>query len=408
MFKKRNLLSAALLAAAFPAVAASDAVQGQGFFADSKVNLNLRTFYFNRDKVGATDAKALSQALRLDFESGYINNIIGFDASVFSSLKLSGERGEGGTGILNDNGNEQESYTKIGQAAIKLKLGENTKFKAGRVVIDYPLLNDSDSRATPSATQAAILETSVENAKFYAVWSDRASSKTNDSFDKYTDSNGDDYDVKTIGASYQFHNGVSVDVAYAEAEDVLNQKYVKVSYPWQLSAKTSLNFDGFYYSGEADGSAQGHVGADYDSDLYNVAAQLKHDNTKLTLSYQQVDGDEYEETWGADDDNGLNTWNSVQRLDFDRADEKSWQLRLDYDVKQVKGLSLMTRYTRGDNIDNGTSSEGKEWERNFEVKYAFQQVDGLSLRLRNSTVRSTETVDTNENRLILNYNIAFK
>jgi hypothetical protein len=66
----------------------------------------------------------------------------------------------------------------------------------------------------------------------------------------------------------------------------------------------------------------------------------------------------------------------------------------------------MTRYTRGDNIDTGASSEGKEWERDMELKYSFQSVEGLSLRLRNASVRSSETYNSDENRLILNYTIA--
>ena len=111
---------------------------------------------------------------------------------------------------------------------------------------------------------------------------------------------------------------------------------------------------------------------------------------------------------GGDDETGLNTWNSVQRLDFNLAEEQSWQARLDHNFTQVKGLSFMTRYTYGDNIERVGQADGTEWERNVELKYVFQETDGLSLRWRNSTVRSSETYDTNENRLLLNYKIAFK
>jgi len=406
MIIKTSIISSAILAAMSLQVQAAD-LSG-GFFADSKADLNLRSYYFNRDKIGQSDAKALSQGVRLNFESGYINNVIGFDASLFSSLKLNGEQGHGGTGLLRSDGDSQKSYTKIGQAYIKAKLGENSELKAGRIVLNTPLLNDSDSRSTPSSTQAVVATTQIQGADLYAIWSDRGSSKTNQSFDKYTDSNGDDYDVKVIGGGYTFGNDLSVSVAHGQADDVLQQSYINLGFPYQISDKVAVKFDVHYYTAESDGMALGHVSSDYDSDLYNLAAQFSYDTSKLTFSYQEVSGDAYQLGWGGDDETGFSTWNSVQRLDFNREDERSWQVRFDHKFQDIKGLSFMTRYTRGDNIKRAQAGDGSEWERNVELKYAFQDIDGLSLRWRNSTVRSSETVDTNENRLMLNYSYAIK
>ena len=406
MFIKPTLISTAILAAASMQVQAAES--SSGFFTDSKLDLGLRTYYFNRDKIGEPDSKALSQALRLDFTSGYLNDIVGFDASIFSAQKLSGEKGHGGTGLLRDDGSSQRGYAKIGQAFVKVKLGESGKLKAGRMVLGTPLFNDSDSRSTPSSTQAVMAEGNFGKANIYAIYSDRASAKTSESFNKYQDTNGKDYEVKVIGGGYSFDNGLSVSAAYGEAEDVLQQSYVNVNYPYIFSNKIKVKFDAHFYSGKADGNASGHVASTYDSDLVNLAAQVSYDNSKITASYQGVNGDEYVEGWGGSDETGLSTWNSVQRLDFDRADEQSWQLRFDHNFKKVKGLTFMTRYTHGDNITKVGQADGSEWERNVELKYAFQDVDGLSVRWRNSTVRSSETVDTNENRLLLNYKIAFK
>ncbi|OMH38212.1 OprD family outer membrane porin [Motiliproteus sp. MSK22-1] len=407
MFIKRTLLSTALLAAAMQVQAGND---DSGFIADSHLNANLRTFYFNRDKIGTADSEALAQALRLDFTSGYASDLIGFDASLFTSQKLSGDDGEGGTGLLRTKSDgSQGGYTKIGQAYLKLKLGESANLKAGRMVLDTPLFNDSDSRATPSSTQAIIAEADISGARIYGIWSDKAADKTDEDFENYTDNQGNDYEVIVIGGGYDFDNGLAVKLAYGEADNVMTQTYLNASLPIKISEKMTVELDGHYYMGEADGAgALSSVGEDYDSDLVNLAARLVYEKMKVTLSYQAVDGDEYEESWDgfSNDDTGLSTWNSVQRLDFDRAEEQSWQVRFDYAFTSVPGLTFMTRYTRGDNIQRSDNTEGKEWERNIELKYNFQELDGLSLRWRNSTVRSTETVDTNENRLILNYNVA--
>ena len=297
MLIKRTLLSTAMLAAATLSVQAAE--PSSGFFNDSKLDLNLRSYYFNRDKIGEADSVALSQALRLDFTSGYAYDIIGFDSSLFSAHKLSGDSGKGGTGLLEDDGSSQRGYAKIGQAYVKLKLGDKAKLKAGRMILNTPLLNDSDSRSTPSSTQAVMAEADLLGANVYAIWSDRSSSKTNESFDKYTDTAGNEYEVQVIGAGYTFENGLDINLAYAKADDVLKQSYVNVSFPYKISDKMTLKLDGYLYSGEADGSALGHVDSDYDSDLFNLAAQLAYENSKLTLSYQEVDGDEYVQSWVA-------------------------------------------------------------------------------------------------------------
>ncbi|ANG63911.1 hypothetical protein A8C75_16450 [Marinobacterium aestuarii] len=409
MHFKRTAIAAAVLASTTLSLQATAA--GSGLFEDDSLTASFRTFYFNRDKdSGNADSEALGQALRLDYQSGYANGLIGFDASLFSVAKLAGDRGEGGTGVLQTNADgSQSGYTKLGQALVKLKLGENAELRAGRMVLGTPLFNDSDSRATPSATQAVMATGNFNGVDLYGIWSDKGTSKTEDDFESYTDNTGNDYEVAVIGGGYSFDNGLAVQLAYGEADNVLQQTYVNASYPIQLSGDAELMLDLHHYHGEADGAgALDSVGSDYESDLTNLAAQLKIDNAKFTLSWQNVDGDEYEESWDGfnHDDNGLSSWNSVQRLDFDRANEQSWQARVDYDFEAVPGLSFMTRYTRGTDIRRSDATEGKEWERDVELKYSFQAIEGLSLRLRNASVRSSETYNSDENRLILNYTIA--
>ena len=78
----------------------------------------------------------------------------------------------------------------------------------------------------------------------------------------------------------------------------------------------------------------------------------------------------------------------------------------------VDGLSFFTRYIGGDHIQvPGSLAEGKEWERDSELKYQVQggTFKDLSLRLRNSTYRSNYEKfarDMDETRLIVSYNLS--
>jgi imipenem/basic amino acid-specific outer membrane pore len=83
----------------------------------------------------------------------------------------------------------------------------------------------------------------------------------------------------------------------------------------------------------------------------------------------------------------------------------------------VPGLSLMTRYVKGDQIDftkadpNGAyfragADDEKQWERDIEAKYVVQSgsAKDLSLRLRQATHRSSSfESDVDEVRLIIEY-----
>ena len=73
----------------------------------------------------------------------------------------------------------------------------------------------------------------------------------------------------------------------------------------------------------------------------------------------------------------------------------------------MPGLTFMTRYLSGDNIELGAGKpEGKEWERDTDIGYVVQNgpLKNFGVKWRNATVRSSHFGnDLDENRLILSY-----
>jgi hypothetical protein len=125
------------------------------------------------------------------------------------------------------------------------------------------------------------------------------------------------------------------------------------------------------------------------------------------LGYQKMSGDT-----GFAYINGTDPFlvNYVQISDFANKDEQSWQARYDFNFASIgiPGLTFMTRYLTGDNVELGANrSEGKEWERNSELMYVFQDgaLKNLGVRWRNATVRSNFANDIDENRLIVSYSL---
>ncbi len=288
-----------------------------------------------------------------------------------------------------------DSYAKLGQIYADYSFNDSISIRVGRWVIGSVLLSDSDSRATPSSTQAIQLTNQFDKGQFYALYSDRASSKTDTSFTKYTDANGDDYGIVIVGGDIVLENGLSLAAAYGDADNYKQQTFLNAGF--QVNENVALSLA--HYNGEGEGT-----NAAFDSNLTNLAASYQFDNLKLSAAYQTISGDTgYDFTWGGDDDNVLQTSHSVQIMDFNRQDEDSWQLRADYAVSSIKGLSLMARHTWGDYTDSGSTVD--EAETNVDVVYQLQSgsLQGLNLHMRLSNVNADAYDDINEVRLIANY-----
>ncbi len=362
--------------------------------ASAEVNINLRTFYMNRDFTeGSSDHReALTQAVRLDY-SGKITESMGIGASLFSNARIHDDGDSNLTGLLTSD--TSEGYAKLGQVYADFNFGDRMSLRLGRWVMGTALLNDSDSRATPSSTQAIKLKAAFDSGQVYFVYSDRASSKTESQFKQYLDGNGNDYGIALIGGDIALDNGVSLAAAYGDADGFKEQLYLNAG--MQLSDTVTMAIH--HYRGDGEGT-----NAAFDSNLTNLMASYQLDNLKLSAGYQTVSGDSgYNYTWGGQDDNGLQTSNSVQILDFNNQDEDSWQLRADYQVESIAGLTMMARHTWGEYTSG--SQEVDESETNFEMAYtlASGSLEGLNLRMRASHVEADAFDDINEIRLIANY-----
>ncbi|MEH6526556.1 MAG: OprD family outer membrane porin [Sneathiella sp.] len=375
--------------------------------------IKLRTYYFNRDKdQGNADSVAFTQGLMLYYNSPYLNDFVSLYAAGFANLKLVGKDGKGGSGLLQDQPDGgQISYAKLGEINLDFKLPENGNLIFGRKQLTYPLKNDLHNRGTPAATQAAILTYNIRETTVYALATDRSSPKTITKFNKYQDNNGDDFTVYIAGAKHRFENSLFMEASAGYADNVMSRAYLDVQYPIKLNEDYTLKLDAHQYFGWAVGDgAVANVGPDYYSSLTSLVGHLSAHNARFTLGFQNVSGDSHQVSWdgGVNDENSYKTWHSVTRLDFDRGGERTYIVRLDYDLKDfVEGLTSMVRYTSGHNIKRNDGRRGSEWERDFVFTYRPPMFPDLSFSWINGYVKSSETYNSVENRVIVNYSIKY-
>lgn len=386
------------------------------FIADSKASVELRNFYFNRDfrngpPTAQRDAAAeWAQGLMLRFESGYTAGTLGLgvDAVGMLGLKLDGGDGSGGTGLLpadlsSKNGRgSQDEYSKL-ELTAKAKVSE-TVLKVGSLAFRTPVVSSNDTRLLPATFEGAML-TSKDIDKLVLQGGKLEQIKFNSSsnYQDFTGSRigGFSDDFRFAGGTYSFNKALSTSFYYGNLENVYRQYFGGVVYEIPLASKQSLKFDLRYSKSTEDGNFR-----DLGNRAANGMASYTLGSNVFSAAYQRMSGDD-PFPYIANTDPYL--VNFVQINDFANAQEKSWQLRYDYNFAALglPGLTFMTRYVSGDNALVAGSNSGKEWERNTDIGYVIQSgsLKNLGMKVRNATVRSNFGNDLDETRLIVSYTL---
>jgi imipenem/basic amino acid-specific outer membrane pore len=416
---KWSVIALAVAAGTTQMAVASSQSESKGFIEDSSFNIFNRALYMNRDfKNGASNGASTSAnpagyreetglGIRLLYESGFTQGTVGVgvDAHSLSSIKIDSGRGRYGTGQFDrtSDGRGDDTQSEIG-GAVKFRISD-TVLKYGNQMTGSPVFSTDDSRILPEvATGTLLTSNEIEGLELTAGRFTALSSQTSTDRDTFelTEAN-------IVGASYSFTDNFSGAIHASDVEDHFKKQYINLNYNLPLAEDQALNFDLNAYRTRDDGQA---LSGEVDNKIWSLAAAYSLGAHTLTLAHQRSSGDT---AYAYGVDGGGTIWlaNSVQYSDFDRKDERSWQARYDLNMAEygVPGLSFMTRYIYGDNIDTGAGEEGKEHEFNFETKYVIQEgaAKDLSFRLRSSIWRANDVqnaeygADMNDFRLIVDY-----
>jgi len=441
---KWSMIALAVAAAASTQMATaapfvSDQSEAKGFVEDAKFDLLLRNYYFNRDrKDGSTDQKDWTQGIWGNLSSGYTQGTVGVgvDAFGYLALKLDGGDGTGGTGNMSRDadGDVNDSQGKAG-AAIKFRVSK-TELKIGdQQPSTAPVFAVGGSRVLPQTASGFQLQSSeikdldLEAGHFYSSTSQDKNARDGGLWATYAGVEASSIDY--AGGKYAISENLSASLYGAQLEDIWNQYYANLNYTIPMGGDQSLNLDGNIYRTTDTGSAKA---GDISNTAFSLAAAFSFLKAHtVTVAFQKINGDTPFDYIGVGGHSGSTNRggdsiflaNSIQYSDFNAPNEKSAQIR--YDIKMaeygVPGLSFMTRYVKGWDIDGtkvdasspyaalGYGEDGKHNETNFEAKYVVQSgpAKDLSFRVRQAWhhANTDETEgDIKEFRLIVDYPIS--
>ncbi|MCQ4313373.1 OprD family porin [Pseudomonas stutzeri] len=390
------------------------------FFEDSKASLELRNFYHNSDnhvvaaptaanpRGGQSKSEEWAQGFIFKYESGFTEGTVGFgiDAIGLLGLKLDSSADRVGTGLLPgayaDDESAPDDYGRIGGAA-KARYSKTT-LKIGEMIPKLPTILPSDSRLLPQTFRGGMLtsqeidgltvnvgrmtETSLRSEAGFA---DLGMSNAGDDGEA-----SDKFDFASL--KYQWNKQLTTSYDYGNLDKNYKQHILNLVHVLPLGEKQSFKSDIRYAHSTEDGNSN------VDNKAFGAMFTYSLGGHAFGAAYQDMSGDTgYPYIAGGDA--FLVNYVMVDPT-FADPDEKSWQLRYDYNFAAmgVPGLTFMTRYVKG--TDAGADGNGSEWERDTDIGYVMQSgaLKNLGVKLRNGTYRG-EGREIDQTRFIVSYTI---
>ncbi|MBH9398718.1 OprD family porin [Pseudomonas aeruginosa] len=387
------------------------------FLADSSAPLDLRNFYqlraYRPHAAPPAQAGNWSQGFVLRLQSGFsVGPLgVGLDATGLLGVKLASGRGRSNDGTLPFGPNSKQPVDDYSHLGLTAKLRHSkTLLQVGILMPQLPVVFRDDMRLLPQTFDGALLTSSeIDGLTLSAgqLWKSRTreSAGSDDMYimGRHTAHASDEFNL--AGATYALTPRLSASYYYSQLKDIYQQHYLGLLHSLPLGEGLSLRSDLRFFDSDADGAA---ISGPVDNRNLNGMFTLRAGAHAFGVGLQKMIGNDafpvlngYTPPYVA---------NLMTYQTFTRPQEKSWQLRYDYDFAGLglPGRNFMTRYVQGRDIERGAGRpDDSEWERNSDLSYVIQSgpLKSVALKWRNVTYRSRYGTDLDENRLIVNYTL---
>nr|WP_297400870.1 OprD family outer membrane porin [uncultured Marinobacter sp.] len=366
------------------------------FLSESQASAQYLQYYWNEDQgdgVGPIRDEWV-HALRLDYQSGYYRNLIGFDVGFGAADALA--IGKGVTSVTNlptDNGLQNpDAIAKPITAYLKLRTGTGDhqfRFGWGKKVRRYHLYSDSTTRILPAASIGVDLSYEFQSLRLYGASLERFSPRNEAGWgEDLRTFDGQSIDrVDLVGLDYMFPRDFRVEAEYVLSKNYLEASLVRLSHDVAISAEAKLSM-ALAHGRQSDAGhlfeQQGVPGLfpsdrNHESRYNELTMKLQRPGYYLGAAFTKVNGDHYERVLFSRD---YGTWDSAADnfYRFGLAGEAMWKLSAGIDLTSfgLEGLRWDGYYARSDGADDFSGFSRSELL-SF-LKYRFPgKLKGLSI-----------------------------
>ncbi len=384
------------------------------FLRDTKLDLNVRSFYFNKDNYDNSKNEAWALGGALSYKSGWLMDHFALGAVLYTSQSLYAPEDRDGTRLLQT---DQKGYTILGQLYGRIKLAESHYVNLYRYEYNTPFLNKDDGRMSPKTFEGYTFQGALGKTGEKPTWQYGGGYIT-----KIKDNNSDEFVWMSRNAGAPIDRGVAVGGAVYTGQwisvglfdyycdDVMNIGYGE--------AKTKFNFtDQMGLLAAIQFTDQRSVGDNrlngtyFSTNQFGVLTDLSYAGCVFTLAFTQAaDGEDLRKPWSS-----YPGYTSAQIKDYNRANEKAALVKTSYDFTRL-GLDAFTAYALFvQGWDRISLTPGKsvsdEHEINFDLQWKPRTgaLKGFWPRIRYA-IASEEDGDKrliHELRIIFNYDVSF-
>ena len=444
----KTLAKSALGVAVAAAVAATSVQASEAVTMDPSLTFTYKNFYWkedwknssSHDGGGDYDRKEWAHGLIADFDSGYVNDLVGAVVTAGYagplSIKKEYDSASNVPGGSDGKGDEisgfQQAYLKAQHSFSGVDFGGTVGVKK-RGLETY---SDSGSRILGASSTGFDLSVGFEGANLYyseiTGFSDRDESTLNNDlvleYKDYNDTFGTSDDVEialdvekiqVIGATYSYE-GLDLVAEYGKSKDTIKQTFLKAAYGFELDDISSVDVDVRYGQSKTAGeNGDAAFGDDYKSKYYNLNATYNYGPAYVGLGYNKTKDNDFVDYYVAGNNDSFNS-SLAQWEDYSLAGEKAFLVNAGYNFADqgLEGLSWDFWYAKGDNAEEINDFKRREY--GSYVSYAFDgSLEGLSVAWLYVNYRAQGGVDAagdqvrqvtlyNEdvNRLYLTYSVA--
>ena len=386
------------------------------FFRDTKLDINLRTYYFYRDNYPNSnpqinEAWAIGGAL--SYKSGWFLNHFGIGAVGYLSEPLYGPDDRDGTDLLKTG---QRGYAVLGQLYGRVKLIEGNYLNLYRYEYNTPYINKYDGRMSPKTFEGYTLTGSsggkdgAPGFRYGGGYITKIKERNSEDFVWMSRDAGAPVDrgVSLGGVLFSLGRFSAGAIEYY-CEDVINIGYAEAKYTWPVTQKLGLLF-------AAQFTDQRSVGDDllkgfaFSVNQVGVKTEMSYSGALFSLAFTTASsGADLQSPWSS-----YPGYTSVQVKDFNRANEKAFLVKAAYDFTPLglEGVTAYALFVHGWDRINPSTGQGVANENELNLDLQWKPKSGFFKdfwpRVRYGVVHQYEGAENyiHDFRIIINYDFS--
>jgi hypothetical protein len=380
------------------------------FFRDTKLDLNLRSYYFRRDKFDDSVSSAWALGGALAYKSGWLLDRLQLGTTFYWSENLYGPKDKDGTLLLKP---QQHGYSVLGQAYARVKLFEDHILNLYRYEYNTPFINKNDSRMTPNTFEGYTLTGSfggkdgAPGFRYGTGYITKIKERNSDDFVWMSRDAGADVKrgVGVLGGTFT-QGKFSLGAINYYSKDIINVFYAETKYSFPITKDLGV-LAAFQFADQRSTGDDLLKGSSFTGNQLGLKGDVSYGGAVFTFGYTNtLRGEDMQNPWS-----GYPGYTSVQVQDFNRAKEQAVITRLSYDFSRLglEGVSSYLLFVHGwGRVDPSTKAGAPdENEFNFDLQWRpkWSFLKGFSARYRYSRVQQYQGPKDHQDdfRFIINY-----